>query len=558
MIAILLATEAEAAPLVGILRARPLAQQPFSVYRFDAAGRRPAGVVCISGMGKTAAAAATSHLIDDRGATTVINVGICGALTNGKAVGQMFRIGETCDGDAVLRQASRGESAPNPSEAWGCPAAETPPRVLGCGTGHGDTPTRTAELGAKGGLGPKHPQASTLESGADESGADEGGTVEGGASGPWADLPSATLASVDEPVFAGPRKAALATAADLVDMEGFAVARAAGERGVRCYLVKAVSDLAGETGKGEIQKNIHSVSASLAQAVAAALEHLPGGTESLLRRLMNFTKVEHTLFSVPLLLAGAYLGAGKRVPPLRLLGLIVLAGVGARVLGMAANRIFDRSLDALNKRTAGRELTTGRLSAAAAYAVAVAGLGLYLLACWALGPIPLALSPLPAIPLITYSLLKRYTCLCHFGIGLCLAIAPLAAFIAASGGVHLSTEVLLLGLFTLCWMAGFDIIYSLQDLASDREIGVHSMPARLGATGAQIVSACTHAVAIASLAWLWRLSGGRALAGAAMTISMGAFVLGYVQRIPVRVRFFPIGAVASVAGALVPLLGELP
>ena len=123
-------------------------------------------------------------------------------------------------------------------------------------------------------------------------------------------------------------------------------------------------------------------------------------------------KIEHTVFSLPLLFSGAWLGAGRAWPGWSVLLLIALAGVGARCLGMAANRILDRDLDAKNQRTANRELPSGRISLLGAWAIAAAGLGVYLIACWAISPLCLMLSPVPAVPLIAYSLLKRFTNLC--------------------------------------------------------------------------------------------------------------------------------------------------
>jgi 4-hydroxybenzoate polyprenyltransferase len=278
---------------------------------------------------------------------------------------------------------------------------------------------------------------------------------------------------------------------------------------------------------------------------------------------MSFAKIEHSVFSLPLLLAGAKLGAEAKLgstgawPSLGTLGLIALAGIGARTMGIAMNRVLDRRLDALNPRTAGRELPSGRMTFAAGLAVAAAGLGLYLLACGLLGPLCLALSPVPAVPLITYSLLKRFTNLCHFGIGLCLALAPLGAYVAAAGTVSMSQSVLLFGLFTFCWMSGFDIIYAIQDLDSDRQTGLRSLPVSLGPTGASAVAAGLHVVALAALALLWRSTGGGWFSGAAGGVAFAAFVLGHLPSIPAAKRFFPISAIASIAGSSVPLLGGL-
>ena len=224
---------------------------------------------------------------------------------------------------------------------------------------------------------------------------------------------------------------------------------------------------------------------------------------------------------------------------------------------MAANRIFDRDLDAKNKRTANRELPSSRISLVGAWTIAGSGLGVYLLACWALGPLCLMLSPVPAVPLIAYSLLKRFTNLCHFGIGLCLSLAPLGAFVAASGTVVFNNEVILLALFAFCWISGADIVYALMDIDSDRKTGVRSIPASLGAGGAQVVAAAVHVAAIGCLVSLWMSLGGGALAGAGAVVSGLAFCGGYVQRIPVSVRFFPIFAIAGLSGSLVPLLGAV-
>jgi len=375
--------------------------------------------------------------------------------------------------------------------------------------------------------------------------------------GAWTALPPARLTSAEEPVFQPDRRSRLAQVADVVDMEGLAVAAACARHGVPVCVLKGVSDLAGPSGREDIRKNIERVSARLAEEVVSGLSRLapPGGT--MLARMARFIKIEHSLFSLPLLFAGAWLGAGGAWPPVDVLVLIALAGVGARALGMAMNRILDRRLDALNVRTAGRELPSGRMSLAAACGVAGAGLGTYLLACAGLGRLCLILSPVPAVPLVTYSMLKRFTSLCHFGIGVCMSLAPLGAFVAASGSLAFGGEVLLLAVFAFCWISGFDIIYGLLDIESDRAIGVRSIPAALGGARAQVVAAAVHLVAAAAVVWLWRLVGGGVLSGAALLVAIVGFAAAYWPRLPVRVRFFPTSAIVGIAASMVPLLGEL-
>jgi 4-hydroxybenzoate polyprenyltransferase len=370
----------------------------------------------------------------------------------------------------------------------------------------------------------------------------------------WSFLPPARLVSFREPVFGGERRAALEKVADLVEMEGYAVARTCRELKVRCQLIKGVTDLANSSGREELHRNLARVSAAVAELVLKGLTCRPA-RQSMAARIANFVKIEHTIFSLPLLFAGAWLGAGGRWPGLRLLGLIALAGLGARTLGMAMNRILDRRFDQMNPRTAGRELPAGRLTPAQAWSVAGAGLASYLLACALLGPACLRLSPIPAVVLITYSLLKRFTIFCHLGIGVCLGLGPLGAWVAVTGSATAGEPIILLSLFTFCWISGFDIIYALQDIESDRRTGVHSMPAALGSVCAQIIAALLHLVAMAAIARLWWLTGGGVFSGVALAISVAAFGLAYFQRVPLHVRFFPISAIAGIAGALIPLLG---
>ena len=364
------------------------------------------------------------------------------------------------------------------------------------------------------------------------------------------------LVTVDEPVFEAERKRELAKQADLVDMEGYAVARVCEEHGIPCILIKGVTDFGDHNGKEDIQRHILPVSETVADAIEMCLEKPAAkgrDPQTLLQKLHSFTKVEHTIFSLPLLFAGAWLGAGG-MPSLRALLLIALVGLGARTFGMAVNRILDRDLDAKNPRTQGRELPSGTLSMKQGVAVAITGLLFYFLGCGLLGSTVLMFSLVPLIPLSLYSLLKRFTPLCHYGIGLCLATAPLGAYVAVTDSIAFSPEVLLLALFTFCWMSGFDIIYALLDIDFDRAHRVRSIPASLGPARAQAIAAGTHLAAFAALVLLWMSVGG-ALSMLALLVAAGAFGAAYLQSIPVHVRFFPISAVAGISGALVVLLG---
>ena len=273
----------------------------------------------------------------------------------------------------------------------------------------------------------------------------------------------------------------------------------------------------------------------------------------MLKKILNFTKIEHTAFSLPLIFTGAWMGTAHRWPEISVLLLIILAAVGARVFGMSFNRIFDRHIDALNPRTAGRELPSGAMDLLTAMTVAMAGLSLYLGACIALGRWCVILSPLPLIPLLTYSLLKRFTPLCHFGIGLCLAQAPLGAFVAAAGHPRFTAEVLLFSGFVFFWLSGADIIYAIMDIDSDRHTGICSIPARLGAKGAQCVSALSHVLALVCMLLLMGAGTGAA-AIATFCVTVFLFLMMYMPFVPVPKRFFPISTCAGIAGAVTALL----
>jgi 4-hydroxybenzoate polyprenyltransferase len=366
-----------------------------------------------------------------------------------------------------------------------------------------------------------------------------------------------TLVTVQDPVFDPDGRSVLAKAGELVDMEGFAVAEVCRELHIPCCLIKGVTDFGDRNGKTDILEHLDSVSAKVAERVLQTLARravIPG---ALMPKVLRFTRVEHTLFSLPLLFAGAWLGAGGHCPPIMTLALIALVGAGARTFGMAINRIVDRDIDARNPRTAQRELPTGRLSLFQGYAIAAAGLAAYLLGCALLGRTVLLLAFIPLVPLALYSYLKRFTCLCHYGIGVCLALAPLGAFVAVSNSLAFTPEVWLLALFTFCWISGFDIIYALLDIEFDRTHSVRSLPAALGPVRAQCVAALTHLISMAALICLWYSTGGW-MSGAALLVALGTMTAAYWQKIPVHIRFFPLSAIAGIAGALVVLMKGLP
>jgi 4-hydroxybenzoate polyprenyltransferase len=228
----------------------------------------------------------------------------------------------------------------------------------------------------------------------------------------------------------------------------------------------------------------------------------------------------HTLFSLPFALAATLLETGGR-PPAWKLAWILVAVVSGRNAANAINRIVDRDIDAANPRTASRHLPSGRLSPRDLKLFAAAMLALLVLAAAMLGPICVALLPVPAIAVFGYSYTKRFTWLCHYWLGATCAIATMGSFIALSGRVF-ELRYFALASAVASWVAGFDILYALQDIEIDRAQGLHSIPGRFGLRWARAIAAGTHlatTVLLASAPLFWRL-GPPYLIGAAVAAAL--------------------------------------
>ncbi|MBN1587732.1 MAG: UbiA family prenyltransferase [Candidatus Omnitrophica bacterium] len=256
----------------------------------------------------------------------------------------------------------------------------------------------------------------------------------------------------------------------------------------------------------------------------------------------KFIKLEHTLFSLPLIYSGAVL-AQRGWPPVRIFLLVLLAGFGARTVAMALNRIIDRHFDALNPRTAGRELPAAALSAKEAWAVVILGLVLYLGAAWAIAPICLWLSPIPLGVFVVYPYMKRFTPWAHLGVGAGLALAPLGGWIAVTQTLEGVGPGLLLTLFTFFWVAGFDMIYSTADAEFDRSAGLKSLPAMRGVGGALMISAVFHLAAFFCLVGLQLTVLSGALSWAVLLGTGALLWLEHHKATDVHLAFFKINAV---------------
>ncbi len=268
-------------------------------------------------------------------------------------------------------------------------------------------------------------------------------------------------------------------------------------------------------------------------------------TRTMLSRLSNyrhFVKIEHTLFSFPLLLSGALL-AGDHSLSLRTFALILVAGTGARTAALGLNRILDRHLDRANPRTAGRELPRGAMTPGEAWLITSIGTGVYLVAAYLISPRCLLLAPIPLAIFVIYPLLKRVTMWAHLGVGLALSMAPIGAWYAVSLSFRDMWPVLVLGLFTVFWVSGFDIIYSTLDEAHDRRAGLHSLPARLGRQKALAISAVFHVLAFCCLAVLYWLELRGIASGLLLLVTGALLYLEHRKAADVELAFFKINSV---------------
>jgi 4-hydroxybenzoate polyprenyltransferase len=217
---------------------------------------------------------------------------------------------------------------------------------------------------------------------------------------------------------------------------------------------------------------------------------------SLAARYASFVKLPHTLFALPFAGVGAVLASYSYPGGLTFqsAGWIALAFTAARFAAMGFNRIVDRRWDALNPRTAGRELPAGKLTLSQAVTAVVAASVTFMLAAWMLNPLCGWLSPVALGWIFFYSYTKRFTAFAHHVLGVALGIAPAGAYLAVSGVWPEPWYALpVLSAAVMFWVAGFDVIYAVQDLDFDRRHGLHSLPARFGSGGALRLARVFHA-----------------------------------------------------------------
>ena len=211
-----------------------------------------------------------------------------------------------------------------------------------------------------------------------------------------------------------------------------------------------------------------------------------------IKNYLSLIKFSHTIFALPFAMVGFFLSLHHqgRGMDWRLLGLVILAMVFARSAAMAFNRYLDRDIDARNERTKGREIPAGIIRPGAALAFVLINSILFIGVAYLINPLCFILSPVALLVVLGYSYTKRFTALCHFVLGLGLSLAPIGAYLAAGGGFDVLP--LLYSFAVLFWVAGFDIIYALQDDGFDRSLALYSVPVVVGRERALLLSSVLH------------------------------------------------------------------
>ena len=283
--------------------------------------------------------------------------------------------------------------------------------------------------------------------------------------------------------------------------------------------------------------------------MSASISREPARPAGALRTTLEMIRVTHTIFALPFAILSAVIAAGGW-PDAATLARILVAMVAARSAAMAQNRLVDRHIDAVNPRTASRALPAGTLSVGYVRAFLAVSVAVFLVAAASLNRLTLLLAPVALAIFFLYSYTKRFTALCHLFLGLCLAMAPVGAWIAVRGSFD--ARPVLLGLAVLFWTAGFDVIYALQDEEHDRREGIHSIPARVGARVALGISALFHGVMVALLVVFWRAIGGGWLFAAGIAVTAAALAYQHAIVRPgdlsrINAAFFTANGFVSVA-----------
>ncbi|MDX2200241.1 MAG: UbiA-like polyprenyltransferase [Phycisphaerae bacterium] len=278
------------------------------------------------------------------------------------------------------------------------------------------------------------------------------------------------------------------------------------------------------------------------------------------RTWSEMIKLSHSVFALPFALLATFLAARPQRPTIEQVLWIVACMVSARSAAMTFNRLVDAAIDARNPRTAGRPIPAGHISPQVAWLIFAVACAVFALCCAGFyvrfaNPWPLLLSLPTLVAICGYSYAKRFTRFSHMILGVVIAFAPVAAWIAIQPATLGLPALLLMGAVA-CWIAGFDIIYACLDVEFDRSAGLHSLPSRIGVGPALWVARGLHVVTVALLVALAPLAGlgtpylvGVAVVAAVLAIENAIVSPGDLSR--VNLAFFTCnGLVGLVLGGM--------
>ncbi len=214
------------------------------------------------------------------------------------------------------------------------------------------------------------------------------------------------------------------------------------------------------------------------------------------KKYLSLIKFSHTIFAMPFAMIGYFLAIHEGYSfTWKIFLLVIACMIAARSAAMAFNRWLDKRFDALNPRTAIREIPTGMISSKNALLFVIICCALFIIICALINTTCFILSPIALLVILGYSYTKRFTALCHMILGIGLALAPIGAYMAMTG--KFASLPMLFSCIVIFWVSGFDIIYALQDEVFDKQNKLHSIPAWLGKAGALTISRILHSITAA-------------------------------------------------------------
>jgi 4-hydroxybenzoate polyprenyltransferase len=270
-----------------------------------------------------------------------------------------------------------------------------------------------------------------------------------------------------------------------------------------------------------------------------------------LKKYLSLVKFSHTIFALPFAIIGLFLAWKTHGVPLEIVLFVkvILCMIFARSAAMAFNRYLDREIDAKNPRTAVREIPVGKVTPRNALLFTGFNCAAFIATTFFINPLCFWLSPIALLVVLGYSYTKRFTFLCHFVLGLGLALAPLGAYLAVTASFAIIP--ILFSIIVLTWVTGFDIIYALQDQDFDTEMDLYSIPRVFGTTGAIRTSWILHIITASTMFY-----SGYALNGSIfywIGASIFVILLGFQHKIvkandlsKINLAFFTTNGIASV------------